>query len=200
MTRGPVVGSFRSPGALHPPRFNAAEAADVPSDTDAEAVSANEITIAKVLHDRGYHTIHLGKWHLGGIPGSRPEQKGFDESLGFMAGASLYAPVDDPNVENSKQDFDPIDKFLWGALPYSVQFNGSKPFHPNAYMTDYLTDQALSTLGESDDRGGDPRAFRVHDHFRLVPFHDRDHGVGGAEVDADDFGHIVFSSLILAQI
>jgi arylsulfatase A-like enzyme len=147
-----VVGSFRSPGALHPPRFNSAEVADVPTDIDAEAVPAREVTIAKVLQDRGYHTIHLGKWHLGGVPGSRPEQKGFDESLGFMAGASLYAPVDDPKVENSKQDFDPIDKFLWGALPWSVQYNGSKPFHPNAYMTDYLTDQALAGIHANRNR------------------------------------------------
>ena len=95
---------------------------DIPQ-LDSEAVPHSEITIAKLLKGAGYHTIHLGKWHLGGAPGTRPEQQGFDESLGFIPGASLYLPVDDPNAENSKQSFDPIDKFLWGgpALQRAVQ-------------------------------------------------------------------------------
>ena len=146
-----LVGSFHTPGTIHPPRFNAENVRDIPQ-LDSEAVPHSEITIAKLLHGAGYHTIHLGKWHLGGAPGTRPEQQGFDESLGFIPGASLYLPVDDPNVENSKQSFDPIDKFLWGALPYSVQFNGGLPFHPNAYMTDYLTDAAIAGIEANRNR------------------------------------------------
>ena len=34
------------------------------------------VTIAEVLGDNGYDTIHTGKWHLGNNPG--PEQRGFD--------------------------------------------------------------------------------------------------------------------------
>lgn len=137
---------------LHPSRFNAAEVRNAPKDDNTEAVPSTEVTIAEALKTRGYHTVHLGKWHLGGIKGSRPEDQGFDESLGFMAGAALYAPVGDPSVEESRQDFDPIDKFLWGALPYSVQFNGGKPFHPNAYMTDYLTAQAVAAIDANRNR------------------------------------------------
>ncbi|MET3665995.1 sulfatase-like hydrolase/transferase [Caulobacter sp. 1776] len=137
---------------LHPSRFNASEVKNAPGDDNTEAVPSTEITIAEALKTRGYHTVHLGKWHLGGVKGSRPEDQGFDESLGFMAGASLFAPVGDPSIEVSRQDFDPIDKFLWGALPYSVQFNGSKPFAPNAYMTDYLTDEALKSIDANRNR------------------------------------------------
>ncbi len=146
-----LVGTFRSPGALHPPRFDASQVKNVP-DMDNEAIPAGEITIADVLKARGYHTIHLGKWHLGGSRGARPEQKGFDESLGFIAGASMYLPGDDPGAENSKQAFDPIDKFLWANLAYAVQFNGARPFHPNGYMTDYLTDQALAAIQANRNR------------------------------------------------
>ena len=32
------------------------------------------------------------------------------------------------NVVNSQQDFDPIDKFLWANLPFSVQYNGGPRF------------------------------------------------------------------------
>lgn len=40
-----------------------------------------EITIAEALRERGYATAHVGKWHLGLNPGSRPNDQGFDYSL-----------------------------------------------------------------------------------------------------------------------
>lgn len=146
-----LVGTFRSPGTLHPPTFSRDQVEAMPP-LDAQAVPVSEITIAKVLQGAGYHTVHLGKWHLGGAPGTRPEQKGFDESLGFIAGASKYLPADDPGVENSKQAFDPIDRFVWTVLPHSVQFNGSPPFEAGGYMTDYLTDQAVKVIANNRNR------------------------------------------------
>jgi len=146
-----VVGGHAG-DPLHPSRFNTAEVKNAPKDDSTEAVPSTEVTIAEALKTRGYHTIHLGKWHLGGVKGTRPEDQGFDESLGFMAGASLFAPVGDPSVVESRQDFDPIDKFLWGALPYAVQYNGGPMFHPTGYMTDYLTDQAVSAIDANRNR------------------------------------------------
>lgn len=140
-----LVGTFQAPGDLHPPQFARDLAKDVPP-MDELNVPASEVTIAEVLKTRGYHTVHLGKWHLGGTKGSRPEDQGFDESLGFISGASMFLPAKDPGVVNSKQDFDPIDKFLWANLPYSVQYNGQAPFKPNAFMTDYLSDQAIASI------------------------------------------------------
>ena len=75
---------------------------------------ASEITLAELLKRAGYHTVHIGKWHLGGANGMAPHEQGFDESLLMASG--LYLPEDDPDVVNSKQDFDPIDRFLWRAL------------------------------------------------------------------------------------
>ena len=100
----------------------------------------------------GYHTLHFGKWHLGGLKGSRPEDMGFDESLGFIAGASMYLPEHDKGAENSKQPWDPIDRFLWPNLPYQVQFNGSPMFAPKGYMTDYLTDEAVHAIHANKNR------------------------------------------------
>ncbi|WP_395444077.1 sulfatase-like hydrolase/transferase [Caulobacter sp. UC70_42] len=93
-----VVGGHQG-DSLHPSHFNKDEVKNTPKDDSTEAVPSTEITIAEALKTRGYHTVHLGKWHLGGVKGSRPEDQGFDESLGFMAGASLFAPVGDPSVE-----------------------------------------------------------------------------------------------------
>ena len=43
-------------------------------------------TLASALKERGYYTAMSGKWHLGLAKGSRPEDHGFDDWFGFMAG------------------------------------------------------------------------------------------------------------------
>ena len=53
---------------------------------------------------------------------------------------------DDARVVNSKQDFDPIDKFLWANLKYAVKFNDGGRFKPDSHMTDYLSRQAVRVI------------------------------------------------------
>jgi arylsulfatase A-like enzyme len=55
-------------------------------------------------------------------------------------------------VVNSKQDFDPIDRFLWANLPFMVRYNGSDPFAPSGYMTDYLADEAVRAIEANRNR------------------------------------------------
>ena len=111
---------------------------------------SSEVTIAEVLKGRGYHTIHLGKWHLGEAKGMRPEDQGFDESLGFMAGASKYEP--DTAGPDARLPGDPLDRLLWMGLTDAVQFNGGPPFHASEYMTDYLSDQAVAAIKANRNR------------------------------------------------
>lgn len=134
------------------PLYYAAREKDIPSSIAAETVPPTEITIAQMMQAKGYHTAMLGKWHLGGTPATRPSARGFDEALGFYPGASMYLPAGDPNVVNSRQDFDPIDKFLWANLPFGVRFNGSKQFAPSSYMTDYLGAQAVRAIEANRNR------------------------------------------------
>lgn len=42
-----------------------------------------EVTLAEALRTAGYTTAHIGKWHLGIVPGSRPLEQGFDTSFGL---------------------------------------------------------------------------------------------------------------------
>ena len=49
----------------------------------AGGLPPGEVTIAEALKGRGYATAHLGKWHLGIHPGSRPNDQGFDFSYGL---------------------------------------------------------------------------------------------------------------------
>ena len=111
----------------------------------------SEITIAEMLKPQGYHNVHIGKWHLGHSNEFLPRKQGFDESLRIDQG-SLFLPKDDPNVVNAKLEFDPIDKILWGNLPYAVNFNEGPRMEPKGHLTDYLTDEAVKFIEYNKNR------------------------------------------------
>ncbi|MEZ6042763.1 MAG: sulfatase, partial [Planctomycetaceae bacterium] len=49
----------------------------------AVGLHPEEVTIADVLHDAGYATACIGKWHLGDQPEFMPTSQGFDSYLGI---------------------------------------------------------------------------------------------------------------------
>jgi uncharacterized sulfatase len=55
-------------------------------------------------------------------------------------------------VENSRQDFDPIDKFLWPNMRFGVSYNGGKWFEPAKYLADYYTDEAVTAIHKNRNR------------------------------------------------
>ena len=54
----------------------------------------------------------------------------------------------------------------------------------------HLADEPLARLGESHDRRRQSTALWVGDDNGLAALHDGDNGVGGAQVDTDDFAHV----------
>ena len=124
------------------------DAAEVPYEE--MGMPASEITLAELLGEQGYHTVHIGKWHLGRSNGMAAHDQGFDESVLMTSG--LYLPEDDPGVVNSKQDFDSIDQFLWASMRFAAQYNGGPVFEPGGYLTDWYTDQAVEVIDANRDR------------------------------------------------
>ena len=120
-------------------------------DIEQMGIPQSERTIAEMLKPEGYHNIHIGKWHLGHAKDFLPRLHGFDESLRMDQG-SLFLPEYDDDVVNAKIDFDPIDKLLWGNLPYAVNFNEGTRIKPEGHLTDYLTNEAVKAIEKNKNR------------------------------------------------
>jgi arylsulfatase A-like enzyme len=109
------------------------------------------LCLVGLLAERGYHTAHIGKWHLGRAYGMEPNDQGFKESLLMASG--LYLPEDHPDVVNSKQDFDPIDRFLWAVMRFAASFNGAQaaPSWPSQISVPINIDKDLTEPDAPDD-------------------------------------------------
>ncbi len=97
-----------------------------------------EATLARRLHNAGYLTALVGKWHLGDAD-HYPETHGFDVNIG---GTRWGAP----------------QTFFW---PYSGSGHFGSEFRfiphlefgqPGEYLTDRLTDEALRVIDRADGR------------------------------------------------
>jgi uncharacterized sulfatase len=191
---GTIVGRLHdaNPANLHKTYRPDAVSAAEPMAFENMVMPSSEITIAELLQQRGYHTIHIGKWHLGDADGAGPLDQGFDESL-YMA-SGKYLPDDDPNVVNSRQDFDPIDRFLWANFRHAATWADGPRFRPDGYLTDYYTDQAVAAIEANRDRP-----------FFLYLAHWAPHTpLQALKADYDALGHIedhrerVYAAMIMA--
>lgn len=90
-------------------------------------------TIANGLQDLGYYTAMSGKWHLGLAEGSRPENHGFDDWFGFMAGCiDFYSHI-----------------FYWQmnrdghAQLHDLWENGIEIYRDGEYFTELITEYTI---------------------------------------------------------
>jgi uncharacterized sulfatase len=119
-------------------------------DFKDQGVPGSEIMIGELLAPRGYHSMHIGKWHLGNAAPFLPKAQGFDETV--MMESGLYMREDDPQVVNAKVSFDPIDQFLWARMQYATSYNGGPIFEPKGYLTDFYTDEAVKAIEANRNR------------------------------------------------
>ena len=92
------------------------------------ALPLEEVTIAELLHERGYRTACIGKWHLG-AKGFLPSDQGFDVSL---AGDEAGSPND----------------FFFPKWQKKIPLDGQ----PGQYLTDRLTDLAVEFIRDNKAR------------------------------------------------
>jgi arylsulfatase A-like enzyme len=96
---------------------------------DDVGLPLSETTIADRLKAAGYVTGLVGKWHLGGAPKFHPQQRGFDEFFGFLAGAHPYFPGQ-------------------GAPIY----RGTTEVQEKEYLTDAFAREAVTFIDRHKDR------------------------------------------------
>jgi arylsulfatase A-like enzyme len=72
-----------------------------------EGLPLTETILPQFLHKAGYSTGWIGKWHLGGAPEFHPENRGFQETFGFVGGVHHYLNWT-PNPE--KEAYLPIER------------------------------------------------------------------------------------------
>ncbi|TWO33429.1 sulfatase-like hydrolase/transferase [Seonamhaeicola sediminis] len=101
--------------------------------TGGIGLSDNVVTIADVFKANGYKTYAIGKWHLGSDKTDHPNQRGFDEFYGFLAGSRSYFPLDNPSIDEM------------------LQHNGERVVF-EGYMTDVLGKQSVTYIEESGDK------------------------------------------------
>jgi arylsulfatase A-like enzyme len=91
-TNGAVCSPTRA--ALLTGRYQQRMGIEIPlNETDlglGDEKAKGEITIAQYLHDAGYYTGIVGKWHLGRSAAQSPVNYGFDDFWGGLHGSSDY--------------------------------------------------------------------------------------------------------------
>lgn len=92
-------------------------------------------TIAERLHDTGYFTAMVGKWHLGGAPQQIPAARGFDRSFALINGAANYFGLDQGGAYAGT---------LFEARYFEDDAHSRLP--EGAYTTDYFTSRLIGFL------------------------------------------------------
>lgn len=100
-----------------------------------------EFTLAEALRAAGYRTASIGKWHLGSEPFSLPEHHGFDVNI---AGNAHGAP--------GSYFFPYQGNWLIPTTALRAKWSALPDGKPGEYLTDRLTDEAVSFIRESKDQ------------------------------------------------
>ncbi len=93
-----------------------------------EGLPAKEVTIAEVLSEAGYNTVHIGKWHQGDIEESYPHNQGFD-----FAAFPLHQQVQLSLM--TKEAADSNNLLGWHHKTQSGEFAIDNNFKPKGLVT-----------------------------------------------------------------
>lgn len=107
-----------------------------------------EVTIAEALKKSGYATAHIGKWHLGNQPGTRPRDQGFDLSLGLLYSNDMQPRPKLPR-ESSRLAEPPEDGWIQALVR-----NGEVAEQPvnQPLLTKRYTTEATRFIAEQKDK------------------------------------------------
>jgi arylsulfatase A-like enzyme len=151
----------------------------------------DEVTLAEVLHDAGYATLHAGKWHLGKEP-FWPEYQGFDVNVGGWSqggpfgGKQYFSPYGNPRLADG-----PAGEYLPERLAdETCRFMEAHRFEPFfVHLSTYSVHVPLVARDDlvekyTQKRGTDREEF--HDEHGVRVRDRQDHAIYAAMVEALD--------------
>jgi arylsulfatase A-like enzyme len=97
----------------------------------------DQLTIANVMHDAGYATALVGKWHQGFDEAHHPQSRGFNDYFGFLVGGHNFL---------LHKDAEP--KF-GTAHSHDLIYRGREVQRLDGYTTDLFTDEALGFMNRN---------------------------------------------------
>lgn len=99
----------------------------------------SEYTLAEALRDAGYHTAHIGKWHLGLTEPYRPSHQGFDVT---------FECAPDPGPPSY---FSPYGVLPTGEPRGKTHVGNVTDGPPGEYIVDRLGDEAIKFIDANKD-------------------------------------------------
>lgn len=139
-------------------------------------------TLATALKSLGYKTAMTGKWHLGLGEGCRPDDHGFDEWFGFMAGCiDYYSHI-----------------FYWSMADghsnptHDLWENGRETYLNGQYFTSLITERAIDFVRRAADS---PEPF-----FLYVPYNAPHYPMHAPAEYLDRFPHLPPGRRIMAAM
>lgn len=122
-TNGPVCSPTRVSllTGQYPARFGVKRAI---LDSSLRGIPDDVLTLPEYLHSRGYHTGHIGKWHVGtGRKEFLPSQRGYDYSVRLDTRSGLSYTDFTLNINDTEEVRSADDTFLTGVLTdYAIRF------------------------------------------------------------------------------
>lgn len=137
-----------------------------------EGLPVSEKTLADMLHDVGYTTGLIGKWHLGGTAKYHPYRRGFDEFFGFLHEGHYFVPPPYQNVttmlRRKKLPRNAVGRWTSrdGRMIYTTHmesdepdydadnpiYRGGQPVDEQEYLTDAFTRESINFIERNADR------------------------------------------------
>lgn len=118
-------------------------------DLEGVGIPAEVRILPEYLRERGYRTALVGKWHLGRTPETHPMNRGFDEFVGLLPGATGY--LAEP-AEGDEWLPDPVPGSPQGFWPMRLERGFEREERAEGYLTDILTDEAIGFIGRNQNR------------------------------------------------
>jgi len=127
-------------------------------------------TLANRLHDVGYATGLVGKWHLGGTAAYHPQRRGFDDFFGFLHEGHFYTPPPFEGVSTflRRRTLPNGEQGRWGNEQLTLSthmghdepaydannpiLRSGQPVEEQQYLTDAFTREACGFISRNADR------------------------------------------------